>query len=227
MDYRYFAFIDVLGYRAHLDSDKKTGKTDFLNRLKRSFASLDNIDTSKFQIRSVSDSIFVFATGDKENDFIGLLETVKDLFTSFLANSLFLRGGIAWDQHFQTDRITYSLALVQAYELESKEAIVPRIVIADQILEKAKNEGWAEKLISKNLVILDGNRLQLHILTEENWDSVYKNAKTISLEINQNNKIPSDVRLKHLWFEDYLFAHKPKKNRSQRYLKRWGSLASQ
>lgn len=227
MDYKYFAFIDVLGYRTQLDADKKSGKTDFLDRLKRSFAALDDIDTTKFQIKSVSDSIFVFATGDKDDDFIGLLKTLKELFISFLSNSLLLRGGVAWDQHFQTDRITYSLALVQAYELESKEAVVPRIIIADQILEKAKNEGWIDKLISTNLVILDGERLQLHLISEDNWDSIYNHAKAISTEIGQKNKTPTDVRLKYLWLEDYLFAHKPKRNRSPRYMKRWGGLKNQ
>lgn len=223
-DYKYYAFIDVLGYRVQLDADKKSGRTDFLDRLKRSFAVLDNIDNTRFRIRSVSDSIFVFATGTEKGDFIGLLETIKLLFNSFLANALLIRGGIAWDQHFETDRITYSLALVQAHELESKQAVVPRILIANSIIDKARNEKWIHELAEKFLVVSDGGRFQLHVVTDENWDATYRNAKSISIHLDSNEIAPTDVRIKHLWLEDYLFAHKPKNNRAKRYMERWTPL---
>lgn len=221
MDYRYYAFIDVLGYRTQLNHDQNNGSDDFLTRLKGAFSILDNIDSAKFQIRSVSDSIFVFPFNNTSDDFIELLKILKSLYFSFLKNKLLIRGGVAYDKHFQTDRIIYSMALVGAYDLESKQAITPRILIANSIIDKAINEGWIKNVRDQNLVLSDGNQYQLHVIADENWDDFYSDAKALTNEAETSQHIPAEVRIKYIWLEDYLFAFKPKGKKRKRYISRW------
>ena len=57
--------------------------------------------------------------------FLGIL---RDVFVAFLAEGLFVCGGVAYSRHFQSNRLTYSHALAKAHELESRLAIIPHRV---------------------------------------------------------------------------------------------------
>lgn len=225
MEYKYFAFLDVLGYKSNLDADKKSGKQEFLEKLKKSFGALDDIDTGIIQIKSVSDSIFIHSNGRSSGDFILFLKTLRALFNSFLKNGLLIRGGVAWDEHFQNDRITYSYALIEAYLLESQKAITPRILIHKSIIEKSRNEDWLNELINNNLLIKDGQDIHLHIFDDENWNNIYDWSKKIYESDLDKENISSSAKIKHIWLEDYIFHNKPSGAKRKHYIKRWEKIS--
>ncbi len=56
----------------------------------------------------------------------------------FLNKNLYLRGGISSGYHYQDDNIIFSEGLNQAYELETKKAVYPRIILDENLVQTFK-----------------------------------------------------------------------------------------
>lgn len=221
-DYTYFAFLDVLGYKNYLKKDIENSSLEFKDKLESAFSVFHSINAVELQHKSVSDSIFLYSSNENPK---GFLENIKKIYTSFIDNGLLLRGGVSYNRHFENSSITYSLALTEAYQLESEQAIFPRVMIHDSVVQKLKNESLAGKnnyyqeIISSSLLIKDGSMVMLNILDDANWDLVYRGCQLIY----NSNKIEIDrdgrVRVKHVWLQDYILRFKPsrlnKKNRRE------------
>lgn len=221
MAYSYFAFLDVMGYRYHLNKDKRNGTELFRDKLIASYRVFENIDLATLRHKSISDSIFM-SSANNVSDF---LDATKNVFLSFLENGLLIRGGIAYNKHFETQHITYSHALTDAYNIESTKSIFPRIIIDKSVIEKLKNESepplnsqQLKTIIDNRLILKCGNHYQLNILDEDNWESVYLNARKIYEETRDD--ILEDPKLLeyHLWLQSYIFNFKPPKNRKPKYI---------
>lgn len=221
MAYSYFAFLDVMGYRFYLDQDQKNGSEIFKQKLITSYRVFEQINIGTLQHKSISDSIFMSSS----NSIVDFLEATKNVFISFLENGLLIRGGIAYNKHFQTDHITYSHALTDAYHMESSKSIFPRILIHNSVIAKLENESTGEyrtqdlnNLKNRNLILRCGSHYQLNILDEANWRTVFTSAKSIFME-NQAH-IENDPKLLeyHIWLHNYIMHFKPKGQRAQSYI---------
>lgn len=221
MAYAYFAFLDVMGYRYYLDKDKNDGTEIFKEKLISSYRAFEHIELGVLHHKSISDSIFM----SSPNSIIDFLKTAKNVYLRFLENGLLIRGGIAYNKHYETQHITYSHALSDAYNLESSKAISPRILIHKAVVEKLVNESEGEAqsrelqlLLNEKLIIKCGNHFQLHVIDNDNWITIYENAKSIYLEnetwINEDPKLFEY----HNWLQNYLFNFPPKGNRKQKYI---------
>lgn len=219
-DYVYFAFIDVLGYKSYLDDDINNNSLGFKDRLQSAFQVFNEVNGAQFPHKSISDSIFLHCNSEDPIEFFGLL---KKIFVSFIKNGILIRGGVSYNRHFENQTITYSLALTEAYQLESSAAIFPRILIHQSIIEKLRNHhenggSYLNAIVTANLLLQDGKSTQLHVLDENNWNDVY----TGSRDIYQKSCIAVDgnsqLRLKHMWLQNYLFTFKPNGCRKQKYI---------
>lgn len=221
MAYSYFAFLDVMGYRYYLRKDEKDGTEIFKEKLITSYRVFEQIELGTLHHKSISDSIFM----SSPNNIVDFLDAVKKVYLGFLDNGLLIRGGIAYNKHFENVHITYSHALTDAYNLESTKSIFPRILIHKSVIEKLKNESAGESqsqelqtLIDKKLIIRCGENYQLNILDKTNWTKTYAAAKRIYLEneiaINEDPKLIEY----HIWLQNYLFHFQPTKSRQHRYI---------
>jgi len=227
MAYSYFAFLDVMGYRYYLEKDKKDGTEIFKEKLISSYRAFETIELGVLHHKSISDSIFM----SSPNSIVEFLKAAKAVYLRFLENGLLIRGGIAYNKHYETQHITYSHALSDAYNLESSKAIFPRILIHKAVIEKLANESQGEAqsrdlqlLIEQNLIIKCGAHYQLNIIDNENWIAIYDNARSIYLE--NESWINEDPKLfeYHNWLQNYLFSFPPKGNRKQKYIKNFELL---
>jgi len=221
-NYRYYAFIDLLGYKDLISQDIKSGKHNLKEKLAATFNSLNDVNEADISLKSISDSIFVSLNNDTLGFefFFGVLQKLQ---FNFLKNGLLLRGGVTFDAHFENGKVTYSPALVNAYQLESQSAFFPRILIHEAVIEKLRNEGKLESAVSKKFIISHAGSYQIHFLTPENWKECYgllKNlAKEQALLIKQDPKIYA----KHWYLYDYLRAFKPDDiHRITKFLPSWG-----
>lgn len=217
-------FLDVLGYRDMLKSDMQTGQTEFLDKLRAAFDVVGNIDRGQFGVRSISDSIFILANNDRPQNFLQLLTLLKTISVAFIEKGLLIRGGVAFERHYENDRITYSVALAEAYALEQSSALFPRIVIHETIIDKAKNENWFDQIKDSGLVVLDGAIYQLHFIDDQNWSTLRTQFECIANDSSIDTCKNTSVRLKHLWLQDYLFNFKPSNKRSAHYLKKFKAI---
>jgi hypothetical protein len=217
--YLYTALLDVLGYRDFLEDDRKKGTLDFKNRLQKAFSCLDDVNQAIYLHQAISDTIII--TCNQRDDFPNFLEVLKKVNLSFLKEGLFIRGGVAFAQHFKSSNITYSHALSLAHELESRKAKFPRIVIDHNIFAMFDTSDDKEilKTISKSELICHQNGVYfLNIVDKTNWKKVHLWSKKI-YKTNESFILDDEEKfLKHCWFENYLFSSKHVDGRVSRYI---------
>lgn len=146
---RLVAFVDILGWsgavtssNANLEQTQKLGLA--LNAIRQVTKRVDwmaeNSGDDKWpgDLRATyfSDCLVISA----EDDFSGkhsLISTLGFLSNSLIYHGFVLRGGIALGDLYHQDGMVFGPALIQAYQLESRCAIYPRI-----ILERAIAAVW-------------------------------------------------------------------------------------
>jgi hypothetical protein len=204
LPYVYAALLDVLGYRELLNRDIKRGALNFKTTLQDALACLAEINDAEFAYQAISDTVII-TCGDRSR-FLEFLGVVKKVQLGFLSAGLFLRGGIAFQQHFRSGAVTYSPAFAAAYELETKTAIYPRVIIDHNIIEMLESNGEASPIAESNLVCERNGIFFLNILDVDNWQSVYIQAKGVFVSDSKALFRNEAVFLKHLWFQDYVLS---------------------
>jgi len=203
--YTYFAFLDVLGYKNFLEIDLRNGEMKFKDKLLTAFHVFDDVNSTVYQYKAVSDSIFLKCT--EKDKFIEFLELIKKVYIAFIKQGLFLRGGLAYGKHFENDRITYSHVLTRSHDLENSLAEYPRVVIDEYIIQMLESK--KTDIVNSNLVLKSGKVYFLNMIDSSNWADIFESAR--SIYNNDKNQINDDerARMKHVWFQNYLIEMKP------------------
>ncbi|RZK48001.1 MAG: hypothetical protein EOO99_11735 [Pedobacter sp.] len=140
---RICCFIDILGFKKHIDETTKETGEDNIKKIKsiKSVLKLSKritkdhgISNSKV-ITYFSDSIVISYNYNEPGQ---LFYTLLDLlYVSFeLANKGYLtRGGVSIGKLLHTKKYIFGPALVDAYEIESKKAIYPRIIVSEEVIK--------------------------------------------------------------------------------------------
>ena len=139
---RLVAFIDVLGFSDMVDRTATDVKK--LRHLTAALKSLYNKiweweadgSYSSFAFTQFSDSIVISSLAESSDSFemlmqllIGVMELIDDY-------DVLVRGGIARGQLVHDRTMVVGPAMVEAYHLESKHAIFPRIIIEKELKEQ-------------------------------------------------------------------------------------------
>ena len=89
-------------------------------------------------------------------------------------NGLFSRGGLARGPFFASELFVYGPALVAAYQLESKTAIYPRIIVSDGVTAHARAEltqfGGGETEVHRKLLAVDDDGWVFVNYLDSIWD---------------------------------------------------------
>jgi len=150
---RAVAFVDVLGFREKLqefEQDAKTKSTtegseylisekvnEFINTFKNVTSLLES---GNFRYYLFSDNICITVDYvENPNLLVSLLFTISELFYSFAQKGYFLRGGIDVGKFVDEQEIALGIPLANAYLMESKDAVYPRILISAGYTELLKN----------------------------------------------------------------------------------------
>jgi hypothetical protein len=200
--YLYAALLDVLGYRFFLERDRQSGRLDFQEKLSAALAALEAVNEAVFGVRAISDTVIL--TCSEHEHFPEFLELLRGLFVAFLGQGIFIRGGVAFAQHFQNGRLTYSQAIAKAYELESKVAGYPRIVIDKNIVAMYETGSGLPEIASSGLICVENGVYFLDILTPSNWQQVYSCAKNLHVQSTGSLLADDPAFGKHIRFERYL-----------------------
>lgn len=128
------AFIDILGFKNLVQDEAKCEDIGVILKLPYLIRTDDIAKRLKIKgvmMTSISDSI-VFSIETKER---GAMNKIVKLLSVFMQVLLFqygllLRGGIAVGKLYHDREVVYGPALIKAYDLESKFAEYPRIIMA-------------------------------------------------------------------------------------------------
>lgn len=159
-DVRVVAWIDILGFREELLQAEKKGGDELqrvyrkLLRVRQAFdepsSSIEPLDLEQEQqaygreVIALSDGLVITASLPRATarghvtDYDLLMSIISELILAqadCALDGIFVRGGISIGDFFFEDNILLSPALVRAYELESKKAVYPVIVIKAKDIE--------------------------------------------------------------------------------------------
>jgi hypothetical protein len=147
---RIVAFIDILGFRALLDETVDKDGNDNEEKIDsviesyqaiRSVWDLDekskHLDIKSSESKKVSifsDSIVVSFKVDEPSEVFYTLLEIKWLIMRLLSRQVLCRGAVAIGKFIHTDNYLFGPALVEAYTLESRAAMYPRIILDRTII---------------------------------------------------------------------------------------------
>lgn len=198
----YVAFLDVLGFSDMVKSDLVDDNHSFLSKLfkcHQSAAAIFSTDPN-CAITQFSDSIVISKPYDA-NSFEWFATRVAEYQRLLLDENLLCRGGIAVNKHFSNGSFTFSAGLIQAYDVESKIARYPRVVISPEVIDLVfpERKKIPAFLVEEDdgLLFIDYIGLTRKVRPKTLIDSV---SKVVSKLLE--SKIPS-LREKGLWLAAY------------------------
>lgn len=139
---RTVAFIDILGFGTlvrEIGADPTVHRKlhAALSRIKHCKLSsvAGNTAQSDLEVSVFSDSVVISGAAD---DIHSVLWTAIHLQCDLLAIGILLRGGISSGRTVHSDDMLYGEGMLAAYDLESKAAVYPRIVIDPKLVANIK-----------------------------------------------------------------------------------------
>jgi len=149
---RIVCFMDILGFSELINDYENDITSTILQDIQESFSLakkqmlenslLHNKDIIKhLKYESFSDNICIsIPYFDNENDFLTNFNLLSVYIRGFqllmMIKGIFLRGGVSTGSYYADNNMIFSKGLVNAYHLESKKAIYPRVIIDNSIINK-------------------------------------------------------------------------------------------
>lgn len=148
---RIVAYLDILGFKSLLDETVDKDGNDIESKIDsvvsayqaiRDVWDLDNSSglaeykkADSKQVSIFSDCIVVsFKVEDPSQVFYTLLE-IKYVIILLLTRKILCRGAVAIGKFIHTENYLFGPALVEAYTLESKAALYPRVILDNSVIE--------------------------------------------------------------------------------------------
>lgn len=198
------AFIDVLGIKNKIEFNSKWT----LNWMWIFYKNIINeiINYSQMKVQIFSDNILICEEIDEKNPEIAIYEVLSVIekieFEQFKIGALFLRGSFVIDNLYFGENFVYGQALLKAYELESKTAIYPRVIIDVSVLKNIKIENTFISLDDDNVYFYD--YLQAYITENRNSSFNKLNLLFGNILANlQSKNITESVIKKMEWLINY------------------------
>lgn len=171
-------FLDVLGFRNLIKDESAESINSILEKMSKVAAPKADLNDDPYHpvTTTFSDCVMrISFTDSKANsDFqIGLLFyellALVHAQSELIDNDVIVRGGVAFGDIFLEDQRVFGPAMVDAYELESKKAIYPRIVISPKWMEVLKTD----RLIRSKNNTLKQEFWHIHQLVRQDDDGLY------------------------------------------------------
>ncbi|TXR53969.1 hypothetical protein [Reinekea thalattae] len=195
------AFIDLLGFSSMVshDCEKPDGEQKYISKLfdihtktKEISASLPGMSLTQF-----SDSVVLSVPYSADN-FSSICKIISDFQYDLLCSGILCRGGISYGKHFSTEDFLFSHGLIDAYNIESKLALNPRVVISKALIELVFGSTGnvnSELILEEN----DG----LFFLGYLNGESAAGNLVVLENVLPEKLSEHPSIRAKQIWLIDY------------------------
>lgn len=138
---RIIAFIDILGFSNIIKSTVKSQEKlnnlgsalsyihDYFEKVKQSCQ-----DPTILQLSQFSDSIVISISMKHSHEMLTIFKHLKTIQINLLFKDILLRGGVVKGQLIHNKDLLLGPGMINAYDLESKCALHPRIVIDPKVL---------------------------------------------------------------------------------------------
>lgn len=205
-EYQYsdyiIAYIDILGVKERLKNDDGTLIKSISNAINIAKGSVEKTGYS-FNVKVFSDNFCIAKRIDADRDvplpyqlFWTCLFVTKIQEEIFCKEKLLLRGGITIGKLFIDDLFLIGDGLVKAYELESKIANMPRIIVdktSYQIVSKSAHYG--RRITCYKMLISDSDKKDNDISQQEYRFLNYLNGGDSELKQSMEETLKSKMEI--------------------------------
>jgi hypothetical protein len=138
---RYVAFLDLMGFRWIIEESTRDPNAfrvaqealEIANEQRR--WSQDLLAEDAHRIYLFSDTVLITCPFT-DNGLDRLFETVAKLSQHLIYNYVFLRGAVVRGQLFEREHVVFGPGLIRAYDLESKLASYPRVLVSEDVVQR-------------------------------------------------------------------------------------------
>lgn len=135
---RVVFFIDILGFKSLIEGDCKKSAdeiTILLNKIKK-YIYKDEVYNNR-EVTYFSDSIVISFNYDSPSELFSVLINLLHLQLNLAAiDNVLIRGACNLGDAVHNENVIYGIAINEAYKLETKCAIYPRIIVSEEIINK-------------------------------------------------------------------------------------------
>lgn len=149
---RVTAFIDILGFKDMLSETVNKKGEDNPNKIDEIFAAyqtirdvwdLDKKETdfrksvpkNSKRITSFSDCLVISFEAHEKIEIFYTLTEIKWMIMRLIYKGILCRGAVTYGKLIHTDKVLFGPALAEAYILESKAALYPRVILHKDIID--------------------------------------------------------------------------------------------
>lgn len=230
------AFVDILGFKKLLENEEDAKNLfEVIKNIKNQNTPESRVEYMDSQMKlmptitSFSDCIVFsiplekiiqpFDLGHAVNDILNMVQQLAD---SLMTGGYVLRGGITKGDIYHNDGIVFGSALIEAHDLESTKAKIPRILVSDKLAEEYNESKYdACNFLSKDDVNKEKTEYYLDYLKfsfqyspnrekyKKNTEKTIKDLKKNIIEKIHNdnfNQLEKDLEILEKWifFEKHI-----------------------
>lgn len=222
---KLIAFIDILGFREKIKEteDSMDLRFEILQKLKSIFEFKRENDEESLSLRELgkevtifSDSIVISYPLDFGGGLFFILMNIIHIQIDLLFKGIIFRGGLAIGDVYHDGSIVFGPGMVSAYDLESKFAKFPRIILSEQtILEAMKYKStsnsyeqereYINDLVKKDIddfYFVDFLKQYQELDENEYYYIMIKKIKGM-IELEMAKPLEASVLKKYKWLKNY------------------------
>jgi hypothetical protein len=222
---RLILFVDFLGFKETVSETTKDADKlrDLISALNRLGATGKDIYLRSQKVTQFSDSLVASYRVDEPSAVFHLLNHIAFMVCELAYSGYLVRGAVTVGKLYHTKKHVVGPALVRAYELESKEAKYPRVIMDESVLEIAReyrDENHSpddeEKYVRAFMTLDDDERYSFDyisfdsVVVKTGWDGdgypeyLYRMGRLIKQGLKHKDPRCQE---KHLWlYKQYLAA---------------------
>lgn len=146
---RVVCFIDILGFQNHINKTDTADQNANSCNIDNIVGAIDNlryftdadkdeadagVNSSK-RVTQFSDSVVISFLSNEESEVFYSLLSLLWVQLNLVLHGILCRGGIVRGKLIHTEKCLFGPAIIDAYTLESKAALYPRIILDESIIE--------------------------------------------------------------------------------------------
>ncbi len=224
---RFVCFLDIIGFKEMIKKYDTDYTSSILQDIQEAFSeTIGMLENEYFQKDDLLSHLKYQMFSDNVSISIPYFDNKEDFLTNFnlisifirglqflmMAKGFFIRGGLSIGSYYSDKNMIFSQGLVNAYELETKKAIYPRVIVDKIILDKfekyGNNElekyGIKKYLISdwENMVFLNPFNLTANLISQfEDANSMVKLEDDDELSRTINNFLDLSFSIAKPYYE--------------------------
>ena len=183
---RLIFFGDVLGFKDIIKESEQQRVNSMLTANINNYLDAVKLDLAayhqKVKVTIISDSVIISALQDDADEFF---KVVAKIYCDYYGLDFILRGAITYGKLYHEGNI-FGSGYIEAYRLESKEAITPRIIIDEKVLQYTQLNNYL--IEGRDFKSFDAFRYYLDNNGEVDTVTVNYWLKTIERYINEVHK---------------------------------------